>query len=74
MSTWIVRPANRYTPPDTDDEVHLRLSRDVEVTSSTSGTLQTDLLLLGLLVFLHVGFGTLEDDLPLRLASLPNIG
>ena len=61
---------NRYAPPDTDNEVDLRLRRDVEVTSRTSSTLQTNLLLLLREVLLHVGLRTLEDDLTLGLGSL----
>lgn len=41
------------------------MGRDVKVTSSTSNSPQTDLLLLGVEVFLYVGFCTLEDDLAL---------
>ena len=63
---------NRYAPPDTDNEVDLRLSRDVEVTRSTSSALQTDLLLLSGEVLLHVLLSTLEDDLALGLRCLAN--
>ena len=60
----------RDSPPDTDDEVDLRLGRDVEVASSTRSPLQTDLLLLRGKVLLHIGFRALEDDLALGLSSL----
>lgn len=59
-----------YSPPDTDNEIHLRLGRNVEVTSSTGGPLQTDLLLLLVQVLLYVLLSPLEDDNALGLGSL----
>ena len=63
---------NRYAPPDTDNEVDLRLSRDVEVTRSTGRPLQADLLLILSEVLLDIGLSTLEDDLSLSLGRLWN--
>jgi hypothetical protein len=65
--------AQNNTPADTDHEVHLRLSRDVEVAGCTGSTLQADLLLLLGKVALHVRFRTLEDDLALRFTRLAEI-
>ena len=59
-----------YSPPDTDNEIHLGLGRNVEVTSSTGGPLQTDLLLLLVQVLLYVLLSPLEDDNALGLSSL----
>ena len=59
-----------YSPPNADDEVNLRLSRDVEVTRSTGCPLQADLLLLRGKVLLHVGLRALENNLALGLSSL----
>ena len=54
-----------YSPPDTDNKVDLGLGRDVEVTTSPSSALQTDLLLLLGQVLLHIRLRALEDDLSL---------
>ena len=59
-----------HSPPDTDDEVDLRLRRDVEVTACASGALEADLLLLLAEVLLHIRLRALEDDLALGLGSL----
>ena len=56
-----------HAPTNTDDEVYLRLSWDVEVTSSTGSPPEADFLTLRGEVLLHVLLGTLEDDLSLSL-------
>ena len=40
------RETASYVPFDTDDEIYLRLGRDVEVASGTGSAFQADLLLL----------------------------
>ena len=41
-------------PPNTNNEMHLGLSRDVEVTGTPCGTLQSNLLLLLIQILLYV--------------------
>ena len=55
---------------NTDNEVHLWLGGNVEVTSGTCSPLEANLLLLLRKVLLRVGFGALEDDLALGLSVL----
>ena len=59
-----------HSPADTDNKVHLRLCRDVEVAGSTRRPLQADLLLLRVKVLLHIGLCALEDDPTLSPRSL----
>jgi hypothetical protein len=67
---WIKKDKQVHAPADTDNEVHLRLGRDVKVAGGTSSTLETDLLLFLGKVALYVSLSTLEYDLALGLASL----
>ena len=60
------------SPADTDNEVHLSLCGDVEVARRAGCPLQTDLLLLGRYVLLHILLRALEDDLALGLGRLRN--
>lgn len=60
----------KNAPLKSDDEVDLRLSGDVEVTSLPRLSLESDLLLLGVEVLLDVLVGPLEDDLSLGLLGL----
>ena len=59
---------------NTNDEVDLRLSGDVEVTSLASNTLEADFLLLLGLVGLDIRFSTLEDDPALSFCRLRRRG
>jgi hypothetical protein len=59
-----------HSPLDPDDEVDLWLAWDVEVTGGTGFSLQPDLLLLFVKVFLDVLVGSLEDDLAGVFAGL----
>lgn len=55
--TWsmlVSQCAKFDSPPNTDDEVHLGLSRDVEVTSSPGSALQANLLFLLRQVLLNI--------------------
>ena len=61
---------NLVDTPDTDDEVDLRLGRDVEVARGTGSPSQADLLTLRGQVLLDVLLSTLEDDLALGLRRL----
>lgn len=54
---------DRDLPSDTDNEQHLGLSGNVEVTGCTRRALQADLFPLLGQVLLHIRFSTLEDDL-----------
>ena len=58
------------SPPDADNEINLRLRRDVEISRGARSPLQTDLLLLLRKVLLHVGLRALEDNLALGLGRL----
>jgi len=55
---------------DTDNKHQLLLSWDVERTILLGETLKTDLLTFPITVFLHILFGTLEDNAPLFFLSL----
>jgi len=56
---------------DTDDKVHFRFGRDVEIARCACSPLQADLLLLLREVLLDVGLSPLEYDLALGLCCLP---
>ena len=59
-----------HSPPDPDNEVHLRLRRNIEIARCPRRPFQTDFLLLLREVLLHVGLCALEDDLALGLRRL----
>ena len=43
-----------HLPPNTNNEIDLGLSRDIEITSSSRSTLQSDLLLLLIQILLYI--------------------
>ena len=57
-------------PLQSDNKVHLGLSRDVKVTSLSCLSLKSNLLFLGREVLLDVLVGPLEDDLAFLLGIL----
>lgn len=59
---------------DTDDKCHLWHLLDIEGASGSCLSLETDGVPLGLSVFSHIRFGTLEDNLSVCLGSLLGLG
>ena len=59
-------------PPNTNNEIYLGLTRDVEVTGSPCSTLQSDLLLLLTQVLLYIWLRAFEDDFSLSFWRLKN--
>ena len=52
-------------PPNTNNEIYLRLTRDVEVAGSPCSTLQSDLLFLLIQILLYIRLRALEDNFSL---------
>ena len=61
---------HEHLPPNTNNKIHLGLSRDVEVTGSPCSTLQSDLLLLLTQILFYICLRALEDDFSLGFGSL----
>jgi len=59
-----------HAPTNTDNKIHLGLSRDIEVASSPCSSFQSNFLLLLGQVLLHIALSTLENNLSLRLGRL----
>ena len=60
-------------PPNTNNEIYLRLSRDIKVTGGPCSTLQPDLLLLLIQILLYICLGALEDDFSLSFRCLKEV-
>lgn len=70
VSRAISRAENKHLPLDTDNKDKLVLSWNVVGTILLGETSKTDLLALGITVFLDVLLSTLEDDATLLLLGL----
>jgi hypothetical protein len=70
VSQAISRAENKHLPLDTDNKDKLVLSWNVVGTILLGETSKTDLLALGITVFLDVLLSTLEDDATLLLLGL----
>jgi len=70
FSIFISRISLTNSPPDTDDEIDLGLSGNIEITSSPCNSLQADLFPFLCQILLHVRLGTLENNFSFGFCGL----